>query len=328
MKKWGEEYKMNLTFEQIKAVTVGAIRIEQCEDGIPFFKCTQKQIDAFTLESATLGTRAKTTTGVRLDFYTNSKEATFEVVSGGKYEVYINGLLRAQYDTSENKRISLRLCDPLGHAYAEDARVTLYFPAHSIGVLKSVELDDGATIAPHKFDNKFLFIGDSITQGWAANYDSLSYAQRVSRFYNAESVIQGIGGAYFHELTFDSIDFDPDVVFVAYGTNDFGHYKTYAELEAHADAHLSLIAKEYANKKRFYISPIWRDKRDGKSMGTFEGCREILTKLAADKGFTVIDGLMLVPPVPELFMDEYLHPNDNGFSLYAENLISVLQKYL
>ena len=36
-----------------------------------------------------------------------------------------------------------------------------------------------------------------------------------------------LGGAIFHESTFDeNVDFDPDIVIVAYGTNDWGCFPT------------------------------------------------------------------------------------------------------
>ena len=207
--------------------------------------------------------------------------------------------------------------------------MTLYLPSHGTGgVLSYVELDDGARITPHRFDRKMLFVGDSITQGWDSTYDSLSYAYRVSRYFNAESVIQGIGGAYYHESTFDRLPFDPDIVLVAYGTNDFGHYKTLEELRAHVSAHLSLLAREYTGKKCFALSPIWRDHRDGKAMGSFADCRRVIIEEIERVGWIHIDGLTLVPPMPAFFKDEYLHPHDNGFSLYAENLIPALEKYL
>ena len=41
-----------------------------------------------------------------------------------------------------------------------------------------------------------------------------------------------------------------------------------------------------------------------------------------------VDGLSLVPPIPEFFADTNLHPNDLGFSLYAENLCRQLLPYL
>lgn len=319
---------MQLTFEQIRQVTVGAIAMAQCDDGIHFHKCTQQQIAAWKRESDSLATNASVATGVRLDFHTTSQNLKLCVSAGKKFELYINGLLRAQYDLSAQKELCTRLDDPLGNPLAEK-RVTVYFPSHDVsGVLKSLELDDGATLVPHRFDCKMLFIGDSITQGWASDYDSLSYAHRVSRFFNAESVIQGIGGAFFKEDSFDRIDFDPDIVLVAYGTNDFGHYKTYEELRAHAAAHLSLIAKEYAGKKIFVLSPIWRGHRDGKAMGSFEGCRNVIIEEIKKLELIHIDGLNLVPPIPAFFRDAYLHPTDEGFALYAENLIAELQKYI
>ena len=217
---------MVLTLDQIKQITVGAVHIEECADGIHFYKCTQKQIDAWKQQNEGLGERAAGSTGVRLDFHTTSQAMTFRVSQGAKFELYVNGLLRAQYNMEKTPEITVALDDPLGDPLAEK-RVTLCFPSHNNGgVLQSLELDDGSTVTPHRFDYKMLFIGDSITQGWASDFDTLSYAYRVSRFFNAESVIQGIGGSYYCEEAFDHIPFDPDVVLVAYGTNDFGHYKT------------------------------------------------------------------------------------------------------
>ena len=319
---------MRLAFEQIKQITKGAIRITQMEDGIHFYKCTEKQIAAWTARNKDLGARAAGTTGVRLDFHTSSQHLSFATAQGNKFELYIDNILHRQFLLKDEKQASVALCDALGNR-KDEYRVTLIFPSHDAGgVLEWLELDDGASVIPHIYDRKILFIGDSITQGWASKYDSLSYAWRVTRHFNADSVIQGIGGAYFHEDCFDSIDFDPDFVLVAYGTNDFGYYKTYEELRLHASRHLALIAQEYRGKKIFVLSPIWRDKREGKSMGTFEECRAIVAREAEVLGLTHIDGLSLVPPMPELFGDAYLHPNDEGFALYAENLIIALEKYL
>ena len=85
---------------------------------------------------------------------------------------------------------------------------------------------------------------------------------------------------------------------------------------------------EYKGKKVFVLSPIWRDQREGKAMGTFEGCRAVIIENAKKLGLIHIDGLILVPPLKSLFADGFLHPNDNGFSLYAENLIKEVQKYI
>ena len=315
---------MKLTFEQIKSVTVGSVETILADGGIRFAKCTSKQIAAWKEKSATLGKNCAATTGVRLDFHTNSQSVAFRVLGGKKYEIRVDGLMFKMVKPEAGEVVSFGLSDPLGNR-KDEYRVTVVFPSHDEpAALEYVELDDGSYVKPHRFDRKLLFIGDSITQGWASSHDSYSYAYRVSDFFNAESVIQGTGGAYFNEDSFDHIDFEPDAVIISYGTNDFGHYKTYEELRFHADAHMALIAVEYKGKKLFAISPIWRGKREGKAMGTFEECRRIIVDVAEKNGFEHIDGLTLVPPRPELFQDEYLHPNDNGFSFYAENLAKQL----
>ena len=315
---------MKLTFDQIKAITFGAIRFEETENGLLFHKFTQKQLDAYLALSETLYQRALSTTGIRLDFHTNSKTFTFK--AKGKYDLYVNGLLREHYKTPTVEEYTVALTDPIGDPI-DEARVTLYFPSHSAGVLCSVELDDGATVTPHRFDRKMLMIGDSITQGWDCHYDSLSYAIRVTDFFNAESVIQGVGGGYFHETLYDDISFEPDIVTVALGTNDFGKFHTLDELRAHAGAHLELLGKRYADKQLFFISPIWRECKE-KPMGTFSECRAVVIEEALRNGFIHIDGLRLCPPVPELYADGTLHPNDLGFSVYAQRLTEELRAYI
>ena len=320
---------MRLTFEQIKAVTFGAIRIEEREDGIHFSKITKKQEEAFKALSGSLYNCACTTTGVRLDFHTNSKNLAFYAPKGNKFELYINDVLCRQYDGEAlregGKPATAELVSPC-ESDGDTVRVTLILPSHSDGVLEYVELDDGATVAPHSFDTKILFIGDSITQGWNSKYDSFSYAWRVTRFFNAESVIQGTGGAFFHETTFDEIDFDPDTVIVALGTNDFGRYQTFEEMLTHARAHLDLIAERYKGKKIFAISPIWRAHQE-KPAGSFAELRRLIIGEIEKRSIIHVDGLSLVPHSSEFMADESLHPNDLGFSLYAENLIAKMLKH-
>ena len=315
---------MKLTLDQIKEITFGALRVEAMEDGIHFHKCTPKQELAMARLNAGLGERSLTTTGVRLDFCTDSKHLSFATASGRKFEVLINGVLRRRFDCDALREAGafakLDLLDPLGREM-ERARVTLVFPSHTVGVLEWIEIDDGASLTPHQYDTKILFVGDSITQGWNSDYDSLSYAWRLTSFFNADSVIQGIGGSYFHESTFDSLDFDPDTVIVALGTNDFSHYKTQEDARAHAAAHLACLAKEYAGKRLFAISPIWRAEQN-KTMGSFAELRALLIEEIERAGFRHIDGLALVPPMSEFMKDLTLHPDDLGFSLMAENLIS------
>ncbi|MBQ8358236.1 MAG: SGNH/GDSL hydrolase family protein [Clostridia bacterium] len=314
---------MTLSFEQIKNVTFGALRVRRSDEGILFDKCTEKQVTAWYTLSGTLGARAETTTGVRLDFVTDSQSLSFDTADGDKFEVFINGLQRYRIHAEAYRAKGETPTFELGEG---EKRVTLLFPSHSRGVLTSVALDDGATLTPYRYACKMLFIGDSITQGWNSRYDSLSYAQRVSRFFNADSVIQGIGGAYYHEGTLDKIDFDAETVVIAYGTNDFGHYPTLEEMRLRASRFLDGIAAQFGNKRVFVISPIYRaDWQKPKKMGSFADACNLVKEEGVRCGFTVVDGMELVPHNSDFYADA-VHPNDLGFGVYAERLIAEMQK--
>lgn len=312
---------MRLDFEQIKEVTVGSLLTEMKGDGIHFHKCTKKQESAWRNCSEGLGMRAETTTGVRLDFHTNSRNVAFRASLGSKFELHVDGVLRKQFKFAEgNDRIgSFELKTPFGRD-KDSYRVTLHFPSHGIGVLDWIEIDDGATVTPHRFDKKLLFLGDSLTQGWQSVIDTCSYAYRVSSFFNAESVIQGIGGAYFCEECFDCITFDPDEIVVAYGTNDFDFYKEIDIIRAHAEGFLRLVAEKYAGKKVYVVIPTWRSFGE-QSTADFARCRDAIAEIANSLGFACVDGAELVPPIPELFYGDPVHPNALGFSIYADALI-------
>ncbi|MBE6690720.1 MAG: SGNH/GDSL hydrolase family protein [Ruminococcaceae bacterium] len=309
---------MKLSFEQIKNVTVGALWIEQKENGIAFHKCTAAQEAAWRNLSEGLGTRSETTTGIRLDFHTDSETLVVDAADGDKFEVYINGLSRYRVHAAELRAKGEKMIFSLGKG---EKRVTLIFPNHGKGVLTSVELDDGATLTPHTFACRMLFIGDSITQGWNSRYDSLSYAWRLTNYFDANSVIQGIGGAFYHESTLDKIDFDPDTVVIAYGTNDFGRFATLDELRGHAALFLDGIKAQFGDKRVFVITPIYRaDWETPKKMGSFAEACAVIAEEGQRCGFTVVDGQELVPHNDD-FMADAVHPNDLGFGVYAENMI-------
>ena len=324
---------MKLSCEQIKAIAHGALYVRENESGeILLRRFTDRQLALYEKYNPAFHLKALGTAGVRLEFETDSNSLTLcyraTYASSRHYcyfDVFVDGVLTKHFghDNVIEVTSKLRLSLPEG-----THRVKIVFPNLFDAHICFLALDDGASCTPIKKQLKLLCMGDSITQGWETQFDSLSYAWRVARHFNADILNQGVGGAYYCEDTFDQLPFDPDVVTVAYGTNDFGHYHTLEELREHTKKHLTLISKNYAEKRIFVITPIWRGRREGKPMGRFEDCRAVIAEEAEALGLTVIDGLSLVPPIPVFFSDAYLHPNDCGMSLYAENLIIALEKYL
>ena len=303
---------MKLSAQQIKDLATGYVETE-IQSGLIFFaKCTKKQRDFWYSESNSLGKRADTTSGVLLDFMTNSKSISVEVTKNVKFELKINGNIVQQ--TTEGT---------LSYSLSGKDRVTVVFPRHSVGFIESLTLDDGATATPIEYNKKILFIGDSITQGWNSKYDSLCYAQRVVDFFDAKAVCNGIGGSYFAKGSFDKIDFDPDTVIVAYGCNDFKHYKVMDERVKNADEFLKEVATAYADKQLIYVLPIPRLDVKGDDKAEFECMREKFRCIAKGYGFKILDGCKIIPANYDFYADD-LHPNDLGFSTYADNLIKII----
>ncbi len=323
---------MILTAEQIKSVAFGFVK-SQIKDGLVYFqKCTDEQISAWYKIRQDLGERAEATTGIKLDFFTDGDAIEFSFIKGRKVEIYVDNLYRGQHLMDEYRtngtRVIVPLKDTIGNSY-DKVRVTVYFPAHDEqGVIDYFEVKNATYIERYQHSLKMLFIGDSITQGWATMTDTFSYAQRLTRYLDAESVIHGVGGAMFAKSTFASIDFCPDIVILSYGTNDLGFWKSGEEMLDNVRAYMSLVKKEYDGKKIFVISPIWRTDFDRVfDTGTFDEGRARVKTVAEEFGFIHIDGLKLVPPNAEYFFD-HVHPNEQGFSFYAENLYIQLKKYL
>lgn len=271
-------------------------------------------------------TNARATTGIRLDFHTDSRCMVLETEPMGKYEVWLDGILYDAWSAQEESCREMVLSLPDTEQGTEH-RVTVYFPAHGEpGILKRLMLDDGAYVRAHRFDKKILFMGDSITQGWAAKHDSLSFAHRVSRHFNAESVIQGVGGACFFPEVLKEISFDPDWIVVAYGTNDYSHGGSREKILNNMENYFFRLAELYPHKEVFVLSPVWRERMKNDGSLDFAAWRRAIAEQARHCGFVAVDGAALMPPLSEFYTDG-LHPDDNGFSLYAERLIHFLTEY-
>lgn len=314
---------MELNYGQITKITFGAVEILTEPDGMHFHKCTEKQRLAWDSVSKDMGMRARTTTGVTLDFHTDSSFVTF-TLSGGKFDLLVDGtLVQHLVPTEDSEELQLTQCLSEG-----EHRLTLSFPSHSTGILKAVALDDGAYIKPHSFDCKMLFLGDSITQGWNSEFDSLSYAKRTAAYFNAEAVINGIGGAVFVPESFDRIGLDPDLVFVAYGANDYWYYNSINDFSQNMREYLKLVKQAYSEKRVFVILPIPRfDLENEVSDKKLEAIRSEILTAARELDFKIIDGCKAVPRLPEFYADA-VHPNALGFSLYSEYIIKAVNNSL
>ena len=140
---------MELTPEQIKGIVVGAVDRLETEKGLLFTKYTQKQHAAWEKAAPELLANVEASTGIRLDFHTDSDNVTFHVAGGKKYELLVDDFLTEQYCCEgENASFFAKLGRP-----GQMKRVTFTMPSHQDpGYIRGVTLDDGAIFNRHCFD--------------------------------------------------------------------------------------------------------------------------------------------------------------------------------
>jgi len=306
----------SLSYDAIRSVAFGAVNISEQENGLRFNKFSDKQIEKWT--SYNRYNEAASSTGIRLDFYTNSSSFYFKASKNTKFELFING---------ESKEISSTGIFDV-KLEGENNRITVLFPNHQVNTtLFEVKLDEGATITPYEYQRKFLIVGDSITQGYSAATDSLSWANRITRMFDADSVIQAISGGTFQVSTLDpEVDFIPDYIFVAYGTNDWGARSSMDDFRSYAQAYYDKLAELYPDAKIIGITPIWRKDTDPRRVGEFDDMCAALKEIIESVGGYAVNGVDLVPHDRQYYGEDIcLHPNNEGFEFYANNLYEAVK---
>ena len=325
---------MKLSLEQLKSITHGATHLEETADGVYFWRMTPEQIQYYVdIKDEPLVRAAKQSAGIRLAFETDSKTLSFSATllpdsSGafGGFDVYENGVMIEHVQTEGRSDWTAEIALSSG-----EHTVEIYIPWSKGVALKSLSIDDGATLKPHRRARKLLAFGDSITHGATAVYPSLTYIQRLARMLDADLASRAVGGDVFTSAIAEmETCTDPDIVTVAYGTNDWGH-RTGERFDRECPAMLEALAKKYADAKIFVITPIWRKNWDREAMSgkTMQGiCREIRSHAEVYPNVTVIDAWNFVPHLSEFFADGCLHPNDLGMGIYAERLYCEMIKHL
>lgn len=328
---------MKLTVEQIKAIARGVVRVEEAGDKVCLYRFTKAQEEMYRERQADFHRKSFATAGVILEFDTDSETLGLSVeVSGGSsrkffaHSIFAGGQrigeLAGEFRDGET---NLFLCG----TYALGAgmkRVKILFPWSAASRICEMTLDDGAKILPVKKNRKVLLFGDSITQGYDARRPENAYAAQLTAWLDADGINKAIGGEIFcPALAALREDFTPDLITVAYGTNDWSK-SAGEDFEKDSVAFFSGLRRLYPGTKILILAPIWRaDTHRQTSVGPFEGVAKHFARIAGKlENVTFIDCVDLVPQDRALFSDGYLHPNDEGFRFYADGLLKKLAELL
>lgn len=338
---------MELTYEQIKAVTCGAVRYTVEEDGITFHRFTQAQHEMYEKKNEAFFDKSKTASGIKLSFRTDSRTLYLDTTVKNarsrtyfSFDVVVDDKLIGCLDNFSDQEIPRDYSEisfPVGrfgrtfNLGAGMKTVTIHLPWNKITKLHKLCLSDGAVVEPVKFEKKLLVFGDSITVGFDCLRPSRRQVCRIAQQLNAEEFNKCIGGErYCPDLSELPEDFVPDYIYVAYGTNDWS--STAPEtFYANSRKFFENLDKNYPGVKTFVITPIWRVNYNTleRPYRSFSEIDEAIHALLADRpNTTVIAGFDLVPHSLDYFGDYGLHPNTTGHDHYFENMWNEMQKSL
>jgi lysophospholipase L1-like esterase len=335
---------MILDYEKIKEITFGAAEVCETLCGVRFYRMNGEELALYRrLDPNDFAIKALTSSGIRLGFVTDSTKLAFEMelvrAGGRKYysvDVTVDGKYIGSMDNFDPKykhpismmefEREIKACSfDLGEGEKE---VSIYLPWTVWVALRRLELDDGATVKAAPRAKKMLVYGDSITQGYDAARPTCKYITRVAAKLGAEEYNKAIGGEIFiPELSEIKQDFTPDLITVAYGTNDWGKDRELDDFVARCKQFYTNLRKNYPDTPIYAITPIWRyGGEEVRKIGSTRDVGRIIGECVDGLGITVIDGYGLVPEDRSLYADHRLHPNDEGFVYYAEGILAAIKK--
>lgn len=203
-------------------------------------------------------------------------------------------------------------------------RIEVWLPDATVVRLREINIAAGGTAEPLPPPPvSLLCLGDSITQGMHTVSPSTTYPALLARLLGAGVLNQGIGGHVFDAASLDDTPgFEPGLVTVAYGTNDWSRGIGEAEIRTNAAAYAGRIRELFPAAPITVVSPLWRDTGGAPKGGglTLDAFGRVIREAVADlPGTTVVDGYDLVPPDARYFVDG-IHPNELGFMHFAVNL--------
>lgn len=332
-----EVFTMKLTFGQIKSACSGAVNITQ-EDGlVRFHRMQQAQLDGILALSETYYIRAHSTAGVKLDFRTDSTSLFLDVnasrgtMSYFAVDIIVNGKLIGSVDNFSHEEIPVfhakktyQLGDYSGRfdLGPGEKTVRVHLPWGPVAAIRELSLDDGATFTPAVPEKKVLFYGDSITQGMDCLHPSQTYSARIADALGMAEYNKAIAGTPTY-LPISAVreEFTPDVVVVAYGTNDWTLTDTQTFRTNYRTMH-EHIRSHYPGVPVFALTPLFRyQMNECRVMGAFCKVAPIIQEICADfPDVTVIDCFPFIPRDHLCFGDGILHPNARGFDYYFKGL--------
>ena len=312
---------MKLTNSELQQYYYGAYSFREEDGYLAAFQYTEEQIAYFKRVSDFWYERCSASTAKTLEFITDATRFSFDyrivwMGSPDSVELAVDGLItKIFYVKDLEKEGTLEFELPEGKK-----NVIVYLPADATAHIRNFEIN-GVMERVTK-NEKVLWLGDSITQGFGPLRSSCIYVSVANRLLNYDIINQGIGGyVYDKNILMKMEGYSPDKIIVSLGTNQFGT-ESMKDIEEYYERLFEIYGKDIPV---LCILPLWRgDVENGEPM-LIRFCgwlRDICLRYA---NIRIVDGFRLVPHLPEYYLDK-LHPNQLGAQIYGTALVEEIRK--
>ena len=318
---------MNLPPYDLPDLVHGALYTAVTAEGeMRFARFTEGQKEVYAQQNPQYGIKCNNSVGITLEFISDTDHFAMDaefIPYDPNYkpllDVTIDGVLQESRQVECHGQFHFDFTFPSG-----EHRILFHLPWRCETRLSNLSIDDNATLTPIEKGLRILALGDSITQGSIAVHPSLTYVSLMTAALDAEVINQGIGGyQFFKESITDAPDWEPDLITLAYGTNDFSCIQRKKDFIQQAREYIDTLVATYPAAHILAITPLPRGDVPTKVLYggkdyTFTDAIAALQMIYADyPQITVLDGTSFFPPLSDFFAPDYLHPNDQGFLIYG-----------
>ena len=283
--------------------------------------------------------RTQKSSGVRIAFYSNTQTLAASIAPWNEpsnVDICCDGLHFCTIELEPGKDRW-----HVGGLSAKKKLIEVWFPPKAHTILKSLELDKGASVSRYVDRRpKWVTYGSSVTQCSDAKSPILTWPAIVARTRGLNLTNLGMSGECVLDTMFARVmrDIPADFLSMEIGPNIYG-YNALNERSFRTSvmAFVQIVREGHPQAPYVLTSPICYpigETVTNKAGFTMQAMRQELSAAAAtlrahgDKNFHFVGGLTLLGPEHAHLLPDGCHPSPEGYQLWGDNFAAkVAKKY-
>lgn len=277
--------------------------------------------------------RANSQAGVRLAFRSDTQRVKGTIVpfdGEQNIDLYVDGKLFGTADFADKSTFTFADI-PAGEKLLE-----LWLPQRGDFALRTLEIDDNATLAPHEDTRKkWAVYGSSITHCSTAASPSFTWPGVVARGRDLNLTCLGFGGQCHLDIQIARMmrDLAADYFTICAGINIYGNASlNQRSFGANLIGSVQIIREKHPTAPLALVSPIYSCHREttqnavGWELQDYRNAVAETAQLLRDYGdenIIYVNGLDLFGADLEVLLPDQLHPNAEGYKKMGENFLEV-----